>query len=38
MNVFVKKLNSLDPPVPPFELIFVRMVRLATVLVGDKSF
>ncbi|KAI0337871.1 DUF6-domain-containing protein [Trametopsis cervina] len=25
MNVFVKKLNSLDPPVPAFELIFVRM-------------
>ncbi|KAI0331569.1 DUF6-domain-containing protein [Cubamyces sp. BRFM 1775] len=25
MNVWVKKLNSLDPPVPAFELIFVRM-------------
>lgn len=25
MNVAVKKLNSLDPPVPPLELIFVRM-------------
>ncbi|KAI0694045.1 EamA-like transporter family-domain-containing protein [Cytidiella melzeri] len=25
MNVFVKKLNSLDPPVPPLELILVRM-------------
>ncbi|KAI0631699.1 DUF6-domain-containing protein [Trametes polyzona] len=25
MNVFVKKLNSLDRPVPAFELIFVRM-------------
>lgn len=26
MNVAVKKLNSLDPPVPALELIFVRMV------------
>ncbi|KAI9059468.1 DUF6-domain-containing protein [Trametes sanguinea] len=25
MNVWVKKLNSLDPPVPAFELIWVRM-------------
>jgi len=25
MNVSVKKLNSLDPPVPAYELIFVRM-------------
>lgn len=28
MNVSVKKLNSLDPPVPAFELIFVRMVSI----------
>lgn len=27
MNVAVKKLNSLDPPVTAMELIFVRMVR-----------
>ena len=27
MNVAVKKLNSLDPPVSAMELIFVRMVR-----------
>jgi hypothetical protein len=27
MNVFVKILNKLHPPVPPLELIFVRMVR-----------
>lgn len=28
MNVTVKKLNSLDPPVPAFQLIWVRMVSL----------
>jgi hypothetical protein len=28
MNVLVKILNGLDPPVPPLELIFVRMVRI----------
>ena len=27
MNVSVKELNSLDPPVPAFELIWTRMVR-----------
>jgi hypothetical protein len=26
MNVAVKTLNSLDPPVPPLELILVRMI------------
>lgn len=34
MNVFVKKLNSLDPPVPAFELIFVRMVSIYV--ISDK--
>jgi hypothetical protein len=28
MAVFVKTLNSLDPPVPPLQLIFIRMVRV----------
>lgn len=27
VNVAVKKLNMIDPPVPTFELIFIRMVR-----------
>jgi hypothetical protein len=27
MNVSVKFLNGLDPPVPPLELIVIRMVR-----------
>jgi len=26
MNVSVKLLNGLDPPVPPFELVFIRMI------------
>lgn len=30
MNTSVKKLNSLDPPVPTLELIFVRMVSGTT--------
>ena len=28
VNVSVKKLNSIDPPVPTFELIGFRMVRV----------
>jgi hypothetical protein len=33
MNVFVKILNGLNPPVPPLELIFVRMVSDSQVLL-----
>jgi hypothetical protein len=37
MNVFVKKLNGLDPPVPAFELIFVRMVRVFMSYVTNRA-
>ncbi|KAI0822122.1 drug/metabolite transporter [Trametes gibbosa] len=37
MGVFVKKLNAIDPPVPPVELIWLRMVMTWAVCVAYMS-
>ena len=38
MNVAVKKLNSLDPPVSVMELVAVRMVRVSLITLLAASF